>query len=159
MPKLIQLFQPDRLRYEGVRPIQVWGLRLFYGLMAALVAPQAWTTLATHQGPWDPTRAVAWCVWAAYPTLSLLGVFKPLKLLPVMVFMLFYKGLWLAFVAYPLWSTGQLAGSPAYEMAHVFMWVWIPALFVPWGYVARTYLPWPARARRAEARTDAALES
>jgi hypothetical protein len=25
--------------------------------------------------------------------------------------------------------------------------------------VARTYLPWPARARRAEARTDAALES
>ena len=96
-------------------------------------------------GPWDPTRAVAWCVWAAYPTLSFLGVFKPLKMLPVMLFMLFYKGLWLAFVVYPLWSTGQLAGSPADEMAHVFMWVWIPALFVPWGYVARTYLPLPRR--------------
>jgi len=147
MSSLTGLFKPDHIRYEGVRPINIWGLRLFYGLMFAFVATQAWTTLLTHQGPWDPTRAVAWCVWAAYPTMSLLGVFKPLKMLPIMLFMLFYKGLWLAFVAYPLWSTGQLAGSPADEMARVFMGIWIPALFVPWGYVARTYLPLPSFAR------------
>jgi len=147
MSSLTGLFKPNHIRYEGVRPINIWGLRLFYGLMFAFVATQAWTTLLTHQGPWDPTRAVAWCVWAAYPTMSLFGVFKPLKMLPIMLFMLFYKGLWLAFVAYPLWSTGQLAGSPADEMARVFMGIWIPALFVPWGYVARTYLPLPSFAR------------
>ena len=149
MASIARAFQPDHARYEGVRPINIWGLRLFYGLMAALVAPQAWSTLLTHQGDWDPTRAVAWCVWAAYPTLSLLGVFKPLKLLPLMLFMLFYKGLWLAFVAYPLWANGQLAGSPADAMAHVFIGIWIPALFVPWGYVARTYLPLPRGASAA----------
>ncbi|MDB6163144.1 MAG: hypothetical protein JWL98_576 [Xanthomonadaceae bacterium] len=148
MATLATLFQPDHARYEGVRPFNIWGLRLFYGLMFALVAPQAWMQLLTHQGPWDPTRAVAWCVWAAYPTLSLLGVFKPLKMLPVFLFMLFYKSLWLIIVAYPLWSTGQLAGSSADEMAHVFMWVPLPALLVPWGYVARTYLPLPRRADR-----------
>jgi hypothetical protein len=142
-------FLPDHERHEGVRPIQVWGLRVFYGLMALLVAPQAWSTLLSHPGPWEPTKAVAWCVWAAYPTLSLLGVFKPLKMLPLMVFMLFYKGLWLAFVAWPLWSAGQLAGTPTGEMARVFVGIWIPALFVPWGYAARTYLSWPRRSADA----------
>lgn len=151
-------FMPDHVRHEGVRPIQIWGLRLFFGLMALLVAPQAWSTLLSHQGPWDPTKAVAWCVWAAYPTLSLLGVFKPLKLLPIMLFMLFYKGLWLAFVAYPLWSAGQLAGTPTGAMARVFVGVWIPALFVPWGYAARTYLPWPRGRRQAES-SQAAMAS
>jgi hypothetical protein len=148
MASLATAFQPDYTRYEGVRPVNIWGLRLFYGLMFALVAPQAWTQLLTHQGPWDPTRAVAWCVWAAYPTMSFLGLFKPLKMLPVYLFMLFYKSLWLLIVAYPLWSTGALAGSSANEMAHVFMWIPIPALVVPWGYVARTFLPLPRRADR-----------
>ncbi len=58
-------------------------------------------------------------------------------MLPVMLFMIFYKTLWLAIVAYPLWSAGALATAPANEMAHVFMWV--PAIAVPWGYVWRTY--------------------
>ena len=149
MASITRLFQPDHARYEGVRPIHIWALRLFYGLMAAFVATDAWTGLLTHQGPWDPYKAMAVCVWAAYPTLAFLGVFKPLKLLPIMLFMLFYKTLWLAFVAYPSWSSGQLAGSPAEEMARVFMWVWLPALAVPWGYVARTYLPLPGKAPRA----------
>lgn len=149
MSAITKLFTPDHVRYEGVRPINIWGLRLFYGLMAAFVATDAWTGLLTHQGPWDPHRAVAVSVWAAYPTLALLGVFKPLKWLPIMLFMLFYKSIWLAFVAYPLWATGQLAASPASDIASVFAWVWVPALVVPWGYVARTYLPWPMTARTA----------
>jgi hypothetical protein len=27
----------------------------------------------THQGPWDPTNSVAWCVWTAFATLAVLG--------------------------------------------------------------------------------------
>jgi hypothetical protein len=157
MSAATRFFTADPARNEGVRPFHVWGLRVFFGLMCVLVAPQAWSTLLTHQGAWDPTRAVAWCVWAAYPTLSILGVFKPLKMLPVMLFMLFYKSLWLAVVAYPLWKTGQLAGTPAGEMAQVFMWVWIPALVVPWGYAARSYLPWTREPmRRVAADAEAA---
>lgn len=54
-------FKTDPLRFEGVRPIQIWGLRLFYCLMAAFVATDAWRELLTHQGPWDPLHAVAVC--------------------------------------------------------------------------------------------------
>lgn len=146
MSALTNFFTPDHVRHEGVRPINIWGLRLFFAMMFFFVAPMAWKTLLTHEGPWDHVRAVAWCVWAAYPTLSFLGIFKPLKLLPIMLFMIFYKAIWLGVVAYPLWSVGQLAGSPVEEMANTFAGIVLPILVVPWGYVARTYLPWPRRA-------------
>jgi hypothetical protein len=84
-------------------------------------------------------RAIAFCVWAAYPTLGLLGLRQPVRMLPLVLFMLFYKSIWLLAVAYPLWAAGQLAG-PALEMARVFRWVALIALLMPWGYVWRTYV-------------------
>src|SRR5689334_498287 len=96
------LFTPDYGRYEGVRPFNIYLLRVLYFLMSAFVATQAWTTIIRHQGPWDPVRAVAWCVWAAYPTLSILGLIHPLRMLPLVLFMIFYKALWLIAVALPL---------------------------------------------------------
>lgn len=142
MSALTTFFTSNPARHEGVRPINIWGLRLFYGLMFFMVAPTAWKVLLTHEGPWEPLQAVAWSVWAAYPTMSFLGLFKPLKMLPIMLFMLFYKAIWLGVVAYPLWSTGQLTGSPVEEMAYTFAGIALPFLLVPWGYVVRTYMPW-----------------
>lgn len=131
-------------KYEGVRPVNIYLLRLLYFLMIAGVASEAWKTIATHEGPWDHTKAVAWCVWAAYPTLSVFGLLKPLKWLPIVIFMIFYKTLWLFVVAYPLWRAGILAGSAPDEMAHVFIGAPFVALIVPWGYVVRTFV-WPER--------------
>jgi hypothetical protein len=135
---------PDR--YDGVRPIQVLMLRTFYFLMTALVATEAWSVILAHQGPWDHVRAVAWCVWATYPTLALLGLLHPLRMLPLMLFTIGYKALWLAVVAYPLWRAGTLAGSPAEEMTKVFLMTPLLIAAVPWGYVLRHYVL-PARAR------------
>jgi hypothetical protein len=140
---MTSLFTPDHVRYEGVRPINVYVLRLFYLLMFCFVGLDTWTTILTHQGSWDHVRAVAFCTWAAYSTMSIFGVLHPLRMLPIMLFMIFYKTLWLLVVAYPLWRAGTLAGSPAEEMAQVFMWVVVPAIAVPWGYVLRTYVTWP----------------
>lgn len=134
------VFTPNHAKYEGVRPVNIYLLRLFYFLMAAFVATDAWQTLITHDGPWDRFRAVAFCVWAAYATLSVLGLIHPLKMLPIMIFMIFYKTLWLIVVAYPLWRTGTLAGSPSEEMARVFVWVFVPAIAVPWVYAFKTFV-------------------
>jgi len=139
------VFTPDHARHEGVRPINIYLLRVLYFLMAAFVATDAWTGILTHQGPWDPHRAVAVSVWAIYPTLGILGLLHPLRMLPIMLFMIGYKTLWLAAVAYPLWRAGELAGSPAEGMAGVFVWVWVPILAVPWGYVLRHYVMWPRK--------------
>ena len=138
------LFTPDHERHDGVRPFNIWMLRVFYFLMAAFVATDAWRTLLTHEGPWDHVRAVAWCVWATYPTLAVLGLIHPLRMLPIMFVTIGYKLLWLVFIALPLWRAGTLAGSPAEEMAKVFAWTPVLMAVVPWGYAYRTYVRWPA---------------
>ena len=97
MSPIARLFTPDHVSYDGVRPVNVYLLRLFYFLMAAFVGTDAWRTVLTQAGPWDHT-------------------------------------------ALPLWYAGTLAASPANEMALTFLWVWVPVLAVPWGYVWRTYV-------------------
>ena len=142
MSIFVRLFTPDHSRYEGVRPINIHLLRMLYFLMAAFVATGAWKTVLTHEGPWDPVRAVAWCVWVAYPTMSILGLIHPLRMLPIILFMIFYKTVWLAAVAYPLWHAGTLDGTQTGAMARDFSWLWIPVIAVPWGYVWRRYVRW-----------------
>lgn len=143
--KLRDFFLPDHQRYEGVRPINIWGLRLFYALMAAFVATDAWSTLLRHEGPWAPMTALAYCVWATYPTLAVLGLLHPLRMLPIMLFTIGYKTLWFIFVAYPLWAKGSLAGSSAEPITNAFLALPVLMLLVPWGYVWRTYVKLPRR--------------
>lgn len=137
---LSHILRPDWQRWDGVRPIQIGLLRGFYFLMAAFVATDAWRGLLTHEGPWDPVRAVATCVWAAYPTLAVLGLMHPLRMLPLMLFMVLYKGLWLMVVALPLWRADALWGTPAGDMTMAFAALPVAIAAIPWGYVWRMYV-------------------
>jgi len=144
------LFTANPSRYEGVRPINIWGLRLFYFLMLVFVTPDAWHNLLTHQGAWDPIRAVAVCVWATYPALALFGLFQPLRWLPLMFFTIGYKTLWLVFVAWPLWRSDTLAGTATEAIAYAFAALPLLVAVVPWGYAYRTYVALPWRAAKAQ---------
>ena len=135
-PKAI--FQRNE-KYESVRNINIYLLRLLYVLMFFVLGRITWTHVLTHQGPWEPTNAVAWCVWTAFATLAGIGIIRPVKMLPIVLLEIFYKMLWLILVAYPLWSTGTLAGSPAEEITSQFLWVLLPIVAVPWGYVFVNY--------------------
>lgn len=135
---ITRAFRSDPQRHQGVRPFQLWGLRLFYLLMLLMVAPTAWRVLLEHQGDWAPLSALAWSVWASYPALALFGLWQPLRWLPLLLFTLGYKAIWLYFVAWPLWQAGTLQGSPAQPIAESFLAVPLLALVIPWGYVWRT---------------------
>ncbi|MCX2681668.1 hypothetical protein OOZ15_17075 [Galbibacter sp. EGI 63066] len=139
MELIKNLFKPSD-KHKGVWPIKVYVLKLFFLLMFLFAAKDAWTELITHKGEWNPEIAIAWCAIAAYTTLSGLGVFHTLKMLPIMLFMFFYKGLWLFFVAYPLWQNEQLVGSEAEDWVPIFMLMIIPVIFTPWIYVFKTYV-------------------
>jgi hypothetical protein len=127
-------------KYEGVRWINIYLLRLVFILMFFVLGKTTWTQILTHQGAWDPTKAIAWCVWTAFATLAGLGIVRPLKILPILLLEIFYKVLWLIIVAYPLWATGKLTGSPAEGTTSAFLWVALPIVAVPWGYVFATYI-------------------
>ena len=138
------VFQRDD-KYEGVRRINIYLMRLIFVLMFFLLGKDTWTEILTHQGPWDPVPAVAWSVWTAFATLAGIGIIRPLKMLPILLLEIFYKVLWLIIVAYPLWSKGTLAGSKAEGIASVFMWVILPIVAVPWGYAFANYIYQPKK--------------
>jgi len=132
-------------RYEGVRRVNLYLLRLLYVLMFFWLGKITWTQILTHQGPWDPINAVAWCVWTAFATLAGIGIIHPVKMLPIVLLEIFYKVMWLILVAYPLWSNGKLAGSPAEGITASFLWVLLPIVAVPWGYVFTNYVYKPKK--------------
>jgi len=100
----------------------------------------SWQRLLHHEGAWDPVQAAAVSMWAAHSLLSLLGIFQPLKMLPLVLFEIAYKAIWLVVVAWPLWSAHRLAASPAEALTHAFVPVVVPIVFVPWPFVWRNYV-------------------
>jgi hypothetical protein len=145
---ITSIFRPSS-KYDGVRPIQIYLMRLLYILMFFVLGRETWTEILTHKGPWDPYEAVTYCVWTAFATLAGLGILRPLKMLPIVFLEIFYKVLWLIIVAYPLWTKGALWGSPAEAITIPFLWVVLPIVAVPWGYAFVTYVYRPKAAARA----------
>ncbi|NOT87500.1 MAG: hypothetical protein HOP03_04895 [Lysobacter sp.] len=135
------IFKRDPAHYEGVRRINIYLLRVLYALMFFMLGQTCWTEILTHRGPWEPNEALAWSVWTGFSVLAGLGILHPLKMLPILLLEIFYKVLWLLLVAYPLWSKGMLAGSPAEGITEVFFPVFLVFLIIPWGYVFKQYSP------------------
>ncbi len=136
----LYIFRRDQRKYEGVRRVNIYLLRLVYFLVFIFVGKESWTFIAGEIHTVTPTEAVTWCVWAAFSVLALVGVFRPLKMLPVLLLEVVYKLTWLFAVAYPMKSAGQLTGSEAEGITQAFIWVILPIIAVPWGHVFSNYI-------------------
>jgi hypothetical protein len=134
------VFKRDYERYEGVPRINIYLLRLLFTLMFLFLSYESWAHILTHRGPWNNANAAAWCMWGSYSVISLIGILRPLKMLPIVLFEVVYKVAWLLVVAYPLWMKHELIGSPAEGMTRVFVWVVFPIVAMPWRYFFRTHV-------------------
>lgn len=134
------IFKGDAKRWHGVPKIKIYILRLMFFLMAVFLGKDSWTYIITFKGSWNPMDAMAWCTWASFSLLAILGLIHPLRMLPIVMLEIIYKILWLIIVAYPLWSTNKLSGSEAEGMTNAFLWVLLPIVAMPWKYFIRKYI-------------------
>jgi hypothetical protein len=134
------LFQSDCERYAGVPRFNFYLLRLLFILMLFVLGRDVRAHIFAHEGPWNSDEAVAWSVFASYSILAVLGIMRPLAMLPLVLLEIAYKLIWLILVAWPLWSDGRLAGSPAEERTYAFLWVVLPIIAMPWRYAFDTYV-------------------
>jgi hypothetical protein len=134
----------------GVPRINIYLLRVLYLLMVVFLGKDAWSHIATFEGTWNPEAAAAWSVWGAFSVLAGIGLFHPLRMLPIVLLEITYKTIWLVVVGLPLLSAGTLDGR-AEEMMFSFGLVVLPIVATPWGYVFRTYF-------RREGRGASAVE-
>jgi hypothetical protein len=137
---VFNIFRRDYKHYEGVPRINIYLLRLLFTLMFLFLTYESWKHILNHTGYWENGNAAAWCMWGSYSVISFIGIIRPLKMLPIVLFEIVYKTTWLFVVAYPLWAKNELIGSPAEGMARVFIWVVFPIVAMPWGYFFRTYI-------------------
>ena len=125
----------------GVSKFRFLLLRFFYLMIAAFLGIDVWTEIFTHKELWLPLPGVAYSFWGAFTILAILGLFHPLKMLPLLLMQFSYKIIWLIIVAYPLWITNQLIGSSTEGMAMLFFKsVFVDILVIPWPYVFRNYI-------------------
>jgi hypothetical protein len=143
-------------RVENVRVswFHILGLRVVFALMAIFLLATVAPLLASP--PPAMMTGVARAMLAALGLLALLGVRYPLQMLPLMLFELFWKGLWFAFIGIPLWSQGRLEGGNLETFTNAAVGIPLVLAVLPYSYLIETYLkrpsePWrPAKGGSAE---------
>lgn len=126
---------------HGLSLVRVNLLRVAFLVVGGGLAVVQWPTLVRHE-PWPLYQGVVKSMFVALSVLALLGVLRPVRMLPVLLFEIGWKVVWLAAVALPAWATGTMDADIRASVPEVLLIVVIVAL-VPWGHVARTCLTGP----------------
>lgn len=77
----------------------------------------------------DALRLVG-CLWLAIALLSVLGLWRPVAMSPVLILQLIYKGLWLLTVAVP--AIQQQQDYPSGMAFFFLVWVLVLPFVIPW---------------------------
>jgi hypothetical protein len=107
-----------------------------------------WPLLFTH-GPWELKDGTVECMLIAMSLLALLGLRYPLRMLPILLFEVAWKIIWLAVIALPLWADNKLTGATRDQAGTVLLVVILIAV-IPWRYVFTRFIgstgdPWRSR--------------
>ena len=144
--------QPVRSEESGVRvsaQVSLWQLNLLrvgYLFMGVGLAVFKWPLLFNH-GPWELKEGTVQCMLVAMSLLALLGLRYPLRMLPILLFEVGWKLIWLGVVALPLWKDNQLEGATREQAVTVLLVVIIIAV-IPWRHVLAQYVTAPGEAWR-----------
>jgi hypothetical protein len=118
-------------------------LRAMYLLIVVGLALVLWPSILFRPEPWSPSGGVIKMMLAAFSLLSAVGLRYPLQMLPILMWELVWKVLWLLMVALPAWQSGNMDPETAARLWEVSVVVLIPFV-IPWGYVIKHYVKQPA---------------
>ncbi len=112
-------------------------LRVAYAILGFGLAISLWPQLVEPVQDWPLKSGVVASMLAALSILALIGLWRPLEMLPVLVFEVLWKTIWLVRMALPLWMGDRL--DPATMQIVVECALVIPiAMLVPWDHVWRS---------------------
>jgi hypothetical protein len=113
-------------------------LRVGYFVMGTGLAVTKWPELLAG-GPWELKEGTVLTMLVAMSVLALLGLRYPQRMLPILLFEVGWKLLWLGVVALPLWLDGNLTGATREQTAAV-LWVIIVIAVIPWRHVVSQFV-------------------
>jgi hypothetical protein len=102
-----------------------------------------WPGLIHHPDTWSLMRGVVCAMLAALSLVSLLGLRYPLQMLPLLLFELTWKVIWVIVFALPPWSAGRMDAATSETAFNCLLGVVICPLVIPWPYVYANYVKKP----------------
>lgn len=113
-------------------------MRVAYLEMGVGLAITKWPQLVSHD-PWELAHGTVVTMLVAMSVLAFVGLRYPQKMLPILLFEVGWKLLWLGIVGVPLWLDGNLSGATREQVIKV-LWVAIVIAVVPWRHAFRQFV-------------------
>ncbi len=122
--------------------LRLYLLRACYMLIVVGLALMIWPGILSHDTDVPHMNTAVRSLLGAVSLLALVGLRYPLKMLPILLFEVVWKSIWILSFGLPLWRKGLLTGDFAETMFNcVTMVIVIP--FIPWDYIYRNYIQAP----------------
>ena len=128
---------------HGVSRMRLIVLRALYGLIVVGQVLFIWPVLLAKIPAPAHFQGIVLVMLAAFSILCALGLRYPLQMLPVLLWELLWKAMWLLLIAFPSWMSGTMDAATVQTAIDCSLVVLV-LLAVPWGYVVREYVRKPA---------------
>jgi hypothetical protein len=137
--------------------LRLYLMRALYAMVFVFLSTTIWPLMFNHQ-PSDLMHGVARSLLAALGVMMLWGIRYPVKMLPILLFELFWKFIWVLALGIPLWRKGPMSQDFADNMQACVVGVVLCLIAIPWGYVWRHYVLSPGdRWRSSASNPDATI--
>jgi hypothetical protein len=118
---------------------RLYVLRAMYLLIVVGLGVVVWPGVIHRARPWELMEGVVACMLAAFSALCVLGLRYPLRMLPLLMWEMLWKAIWLIDVALPAWRAGAMDAATGRVASDCLLVVIIP-LVIPWRYMFDHYL-------------------
>jgi hypothetical protein len=119
--------------------VRLYLLRLGYVVLALGLALMIWSGILFPGENVPHMNTVVRSMLGAVSLLAMVGIFYPLKMLPLMLFELFWKSIWLLAFGVKAWSAGNLSADAAQTFGDCVFGVIFVLIVVPWDYLFKRY--------------------
>jgi len=129
----------SRATIPEVSLIRLYTLRASYLVMAVGLGVTIWPVVLHHTNELAATKGPLLALLAGLGATAALGLRYPVQMLPVLLFELVWKAIYLTAFALPLWSAHQINAAVAENIkACLMVVIFIP--LIPWRYVFAHYV-------------------
>jgi hypothetical protein len=119
--------------------LRLYTLRICYLILAVGLGLVIWPTVIHHSPEQAAAHGIQLSLFAGLGLTAVLGLRYPVQMIPLLLFELTWKAIYLLAFALPLWLAHQVTPAAASDIQAVLVVViFIP--LIPWGYVVRQYI-------------------
>lgn len=139
------------------QPVSLWRLhvlRAFYAIMAFGLATVVWPFIVSPPADMSLPGTVVHALLGGVGIMALLGIRYPLRMLPLLIFELVWKLIWVGAYALPWWQSGELSPAATENLFQCAFGIVLIPLVLPWRHVIHHYLRGPGEPWRSVVRTS-----